>query len=171
VLVIFALILGRTGLAPLNSWHWLLLGLGFSTFSWPVLGVVAIWLLACGVRERVSSDALSWWRFNLLQVFIGGLTVIALLSIITALPQGLLGTPDMQVTGHHSYGAVLGWFADRSSSLMPVATAFTVPVWIYKVLILVWALWLSFALLRWLPWVWEKFSSDGFWRSRKSVIA
>ena len=171
VLIVFAFILGRTGLAPLSSWQWLLLGLGFSTFSWPVLGVVAIWLLACGVRERVSSDALSWWRFNLLQVFIGGLTVIALLSIITALPQGLLGTPDMQVTGHHSYGAVLGWFADRSSSLLPVATAFTVPVWIYKVLILVWALWLSFALLRWLPWVWEKFSSDGFWRSRKSVIA
>ena len=170
VLIVFALILGRTGLAPLNSWQWLLLGLGFSTFSWPVLGVVAAWLLACGARDRVASEGLSWWRFNLLQVFIGGLTVIALLSVIMALPQGLLGTPDMHVAGYNSYGSVLGWFADRSTSMLPVATAFTVPVWIYKVLILVWALWLSFALLRWLPWVWERFSSDGFWRSRKSVV-
>jgi hypothetical protein len=35
------------------------------------------------------------------------------------------------------------------------------------VLILVWALWLSFALLRWLPWVWQCFAKDGFWHSRK----
>ena len=170
-LIIFALILGRIGLAPLNSWQWLLLGLGFSTFNWPVLGVVAIWLLACGARERFVDKDLNWWQFNVLQVIIGGLTVVALLSVITALPQGLLGTPDMHVAGHNSYGAVLGWFADRSATGLPVATAITVPLWIYKVLILVWALWLSFALLRWLPWVWQKFSSDGFWRSKKDAMA
>jgi hypothetical protein len=171
VLMIFALILGRTGLAPLNSRQWLLLGLGFSTFNWSVLAVVAIWLLACGARERIAVGELKWWRFNVLQLMIGGITVIALLSVITALPQGLLGTPDMQVVGHHSYGSTLGWFADRSESMLPVATAFTVPMWIYKVLILAWALWLSFALLRWLPWVWQRFSSDGFWRTRKDEMA
>ena len=171
VLIIFALILGRTGLAPLNSWQWLLLGLGFSTFNWAVLAVVAVWLLACGARERIAASELNWWRFNVLQLIIGGITVIALLSVITALPQGLLGTPDMHVAGHQSYGSTLGWFADRSVSMLPVATAFTVPMWIYKVLILAWALWLSFALLRWLPWVWQRFSSDGFWRSRKDETA
>jgi hypothetical protein len=171
VLIIFALLLGRTALAPLNSWQWLLLGLGFSTFNWPVLGVVAVWLLACGARERIASSALNWWRFNLLQVILGSITVIALLSVIAALPQGLLGTPDMHVTGHHSYGSILGWFADRSESALPVATAFTAPMWIYKFLILAWALWLSFALLRWLPWVWQRFSRDGFWRTRKDDMA
>jgi hypothetical protein len=167
VLVLFALILGRIGLAPLGPWRWLLLGLGFSTFSWPVLGVVALWLLACGAREKFGVDDLNWWRFNIVQVTVGGLTIIALLSILTALPQGLLGTPDMHVTGHQSYGTELGWFADRSTSMLPHASAFTVPMWIYKALILVWALWLSFALVRWLPWVWKCFSSDGYWRSRK----
>lgn len=171
VLIVFALILGKTGLAPLKSWQWLLLGLGFSTFNWPVLGLVALWLLACGVRERVANDGLSWWQFNLLQVVIGAVTVLALLAIIAALPQGLLGTPDMHITGHNSFGQSLGWFADRSESLLPVATVITVPLWIYKVLILVWALWLSFALLKWLPWVWQKFSADGFWRSRKDQAA
>lgn len=171
VLIIFALILGRTTLAPLTSWHWLLLGLGFSTFNWSVLAVVAVWLLACGARERVANSDLSWWRFNVLQVVIGGITVIALLAVITALPQGLLGTPDMHVIGHQSYGSTLGWFADRSESVLPAATAFTAPMWIYKTMILAWALWLSFALLRWLPWVWQKFSSDGFWRSKKDNVA
>jgi hypothetical protein len=166
VLILFALILGRIGLAPLTSWHWLLLGLGFSTFSWPALGVVVFWLLACGVRERWQTDV-NWWRFNLIQTAIGGLTVIALLYVVTTLPQGLLGTPDMHVIGHGSYGDVLNWFADRSDSALPVASVITVPLWFYKALILAWALWLSFALLRWLPWVWQCFSSQGYWRSRK----
>ena len=167
VLILFALILGRIGLTPLSSAHWLLLGIGFSTFSWPALGVVVVWLLACGIREKWKTDV-NWWRFNLIQTAIGGLTVIALLYVVTTLPQGLLGTPDMHVTGHGSYGNVLNWFADRSDSALPVASVFTVPLWIYKALILAWALWLSFALLRWLPWVWQCFSSQGYWRSRKS---
>ncbi len=165
VLLVFALILGRIGLAPLKSRHWLLLGLGFSTFSWPVLGVVVLWLLACGARQKWQTEV-SWWRFNIIQVGIGGLTVVALLYVVGTLPQGLLGTPDMHVTGHNSYADVLRWFADRSDSALPVASVFTVPLWIYKALILAWALWLSFALLRWLPWVWECFSSQGYWRTR-----
>ena len=123
-----------------------------------MLAVVVVWLLACGARERWNVDV-NWWRFNTLQILIGGLTVVALLSVVTALPHGLLGTPDMHVTGHNSYGNVLSWFADSSQSVLPVATAISVPLWIYKALILAWALWLSFALLRWLPWVWRCFSS------------
>ncbi len=167
-LVLFALILGRIGFAPLNSWQWLLLGIGFSTFSWPVLGVIVAWLLACAVRERWQPEV-SWWKFNLIQLAIGGLTVVALASVVTSLPLGLLGTPDMHVSGHNSYGNELGWFADRSESVLPAATVVSVPLWIYKALILAWALWLSFALLRWLPWVWQCFSSQGYWRSRKEA--
>jgi hypothetical protein len=145
-----------------------LLGLGFSTFSWPVLGVVVVWLLACGAREKLRTE-LPWWQFDSIQIVIAAATVIALVSIVTALPMGLLGTPDMDVTGNSSYGNTLNWFADRSDSVLPVAAAWSVPMWIYKALILVWALWLSFALLRWLPWVWQCFSSQGFWRSRKGI--
>ena len=169
-LIVFALILGRTGLSPLTTRHWLLLGLGFSTFSWPVLMLVAAWLLACGAREKLQVD-LNWWRFNLIQIALAGITIIALYNVVMVLPQGLLGTPDMHVTGHNSHAGVLSWFADRSESVLPVAMVVTVPMWIYKVLILVWALWLSFALLRWLPWVWRCFSSQGFWRSRTKVQA
>jgi hypothetical protein len=163
VLLIFALILGRTGLAPLATRHWLLLGLGFSTFSWPVLGIVIAWLLVCGAREKLQTEMPSV-VFNALQLLIGAATIVALGAIVSSLPYGLLGTPDMQVTGYHSFGNSLSWFADRSESVLPTAAAWSAPMWIYKVLILAWALWLSFALLRWLPWVWQCFSSQGFWR-------
>ncbi len=165
-LVLLALILGRIGLTPLKTWHWLLLGLGFSTFSWPMLALVIVWLLACAGRERLKSDDMSWWQFDIVQIVIGALTVFALLGIISSLPQGLLGTPDMHVAGYNSYGNNLNWFADRSETVLPQASVITAPLWVYKGLILAWALWLSFALLRWLPWVWQCFSSEGFWRKR-----
>ena len=167
VLVLAAIILGRTRLAPLKTRHWLLLGLGFSMFSWPALAWVVIWLLACGARERWQPEV-SWWRFNLVQAGIVVLTLIAIGSIVGSLPMGLLGSPDMHVTGHGSFGNSLKWFADRSVSALPQATVYSAPMWIYKVLILAWALWLSFALLRWLPWVWRCFSKDGYWQSRKA---
>ena len=146
-MIIFALILGRIQLTPLKTRHWLLLGLGFSTFSWLALMLVVIWLMLCGVREKSKLD-LSWWKFNAVQIVIGLVTVVTLCSVVIALPDGLLGTPDMHVVGHQSYGAVLNWFADGSTSLLPTATYFSVPMWVYKALILIWALWLSFALLR-----------------------
>jgi hypothetical protein len=165
VLILAAVILGRTGLAPLKTWHWLVLGLGFSTFAWPALGTVVLWLLVSGARERWNGQA-TRWQFNLIQLAYAALTVVALMTIVTSLPGGLLGTPDMNVTGNGSHGNSLKWFVDRSDSVLPTASAWTVPLWVYKTLILGWALWLSFALLRWLPWVWRCFSSQGYWRSR-----
>ena len=165
-LVLLALILGRIEWTPLRTIHWLLLGLGFSTFNWPVLGFVAAWLIAVGAREKWRVQ-LPWWQFNLLQFGVIAMSAIALIMIVVALPIGLLGTPDMHVIGNNSWGNSLSWFADRSASELPSASAITAPLWIYKLLILAWALWLSFALLRWLPWVWQCFSKEGFFRSRK----
>jgi hypothetical protein len=166
VLILFAWLLGRVEWTPLKTWHWLLLGFGFSTFNWPVLGIVVAWLLATGARDRWRMR-IPWWQYNAAQVLLALFTVVALLSIIGSLPDGLLGTPDMHVTGNGSAGNSLVWFADRSVSALPIAAAWTAPIWIYKVLILAWALWLSFALLRWLPWVWRAFAKEGFWHSRK----
>jgi hypothetical protein len=167
VLILLALILGRIDWTPLKTHHWLLLGLGFSTFNWPVLAFVAAWILAVGARDRWRIDG-PWWRYNLVQVGIVLLTVIALGAIVASLPVGLLGTPDMHVTGNDSGGNYLSWFADGSDSAIPAARAMTVPMWLYKSLILGWALWLSFALLKWLPWTWRCFAKDGFFRSRMS---
>ena len=166
VLVLFAWLLGRVEWTPLKTRHWLLLGLGFSTFNWPVLGIVVAWLLAAGARDRWRAR-IPAWQYNATQVLFALFTVVALLSIVGSLPGGLLGTPDMHVTGNGSAGNALVWFADRSASALPVAAAWSAPIWIYKVLILAWALWLSFALLSWLPWMWRSFVKEGFWHSRK----
>jgi hypothetical protein len=170
VLLLAAVILGKTRLAPLRTWHWLLLGLGFSTFDWPAFGWIVLWLLASGARARWDGAG-RWWRFNLVQLAVAGLTIIALSTIVSSLPGGLLGVPDMSVTGNGSHGNTLRWFADQSTAALPQAAAFSVPLWVYKALILGWSLWLSFALLRWLPWVWQSFSAQGYWRARDQNAA
>jgi hypothetical protein len=159
-------LLGRIEWTPLKTHHWLLLGLGFSTFNWPVFAYVAAWILAVGARDKWRNEGPNW-QFNLMQAGVLTLTVVAVSAIIVSLPMGLLGQPDMHVTGNNSYGNYLSWFADRSDSLLPVTSAITAPMWIYKALILGWALWLSFALLRWLPWTWECFAREGFFRSAR----
>jgi hypothetical protein len=169
-LILFAVILGRIKTTPLETRHWILLGLGFSTFSWPVLGLVVIWLLTLGWRgtwtARVGPKT-----FDGVQLLIATISVVALISIVGSLPNGLLGTPDMHLTGNGSYGNTLNWFADHSDSVLPGAAVISVPLWIYKVLILAWALWLSFALIRWLPWGWRCFSSTDLWRPIKPHLA
>ena len=171
VLVLLAFILGRLAVTPLQTRHWLLLGLGLSTYSWPVLGLVAAWLLACGARKRWPAEEAPPMLFNGVQIVIAALTVAALAALVTTLPDGLLGTPDMHVSGADSAGNSLNWFASHSESVLPVATAWSVPLWLYQALILAWALWLSFALLRWLPWAWQCFTVDGLWQRRQPSSA
>jgi hypothetical protein len=166
VLLLVAVVLGRIRLTPLRTRHWLLLGVGFSTFSWAALTLVAVWLLVAGARERWPRS-MSWWRFDLVQLFVAAITIAALAAIVVAVPAGLLGTPDMHIVGNGSWGNSLKWFADRSDSQLAAAAAVSLPMWVYKLFVLAWALWLSFALLRWLPWVWSCFVSQGLWRSRR----
>ena len=170
VLIVFGLVLGRIDLTPLRTQHWILLGLGFSTFSWAALAIVVLWLLAHGARDKIMENEHTAWKYNVMQSIFALVSIVALLAIVVSLPQGLLGTPDMHVSGYQSYANSLSWFADRTESSMPVASVWSLPMWVYKVLILAWALWLSFALLRWLPWVWAAFVKGALWRSRKGKL-
>ena len=161
-LLVVSLILGRVAPTPLGFRHWLLLGLGFSTFSWFAFAVVALWLLAHGARQSRGGN----WPsaiYNLSQIGFALLSLAAFAALLTGIPQGLLGDPDMSLTGFESQGRNLSWFADQTADALPEAAIWSLPIWTYKALILAWALWLTFALVRWLPWVWKRFSERGLW--------
>lgn len=163
VLLLVAGGLARHGGTPLRFHHWLLLGLGFSTVSWIAAAIVAGWLLLLGWRGR-RGDPGAGYGFALLQIALAFATLIALLCLLAAVPAGLLGTPDMQVTGNGSWGGQLNWFLDRSEGALPQASAWSLPMWAYQIAILLWALWLANALLGWLRWGWNCFGAGGRWR-------
>ncbi len=170
VVALLALGLGRTRYTPLAFRHWFLLGIGLSQGSAVGALLVAAWLLALGVRKRVPSD-LAPLRFDTLQVALVVLTLLALGALFDAVRQGLLGLPEMQIAGNGSSASVLSWYQDRSDALLPRAFVLSVPLGVYRFLMLAWALWLAFALLRWLRWGWHCFTTGGLWKPRKPRIA
>ena len=167
VLLLAAWALARWAPTPLRRRHWLLLGLGFSAFAWSAYALVVLWLLALGLRARMPVDRLRSVTFNALQAALALLTLMALLTLIGAVPNGLLGLPDMHVAGNDSSAFALSWFADRSASALPTAGVLSLPLWVYKLAMLAWALWLAHALIGWLRWGFDAWSRGGYWRKRE----
>lgn len=170
VFIVLAFLIGSSRYSPLRTHEWLLVGLGLSTFSWGVLLLFAAWMFVMRWRESWKGET-SRVRFNLAQVALALLSVIALVSLVAAIPSGLLGTPDMSVAGPESYAGTFAWFLDGTESLLPQPGVISISIWWYRAAMLAWALWLSFALLRWVPWAWRAWSRDGFWRSDVVVAA
>ena len=164
VIILIAIGLGRVNMLPLKTWHWVLLGIGLSQSSMETVVIVVGWLFALAFRERMKKDV-SKFKFNFTQVTLAILTVLALVNLFVAIQQGLLGYPDMQVSGNQSNAYDLKWYQDRSEALLPTVWVVSVPLLAYRILMLLWSLWLAFALLGWLKWGWQVFSSQGMWRS------
>jgi hypothetical protein len=163
IILLAALILGRLrDYSPLGTISWLLLGIGLSQVSiWSGLLVVATFF-AFGYRRRLAPKQLGG-SFNLLQIALVLLALLTLATLFWALQQGLLGLPQMQIDGNGSSAYHLNWYQDRSGPLLPVVRLYSVPLLIYRLLMLAWALWLAFALLRWVGWGWQAFSQGGCW--------
>jgi hypothetical protein len=162
VFIVIAWSLGRSGLTPLSTSEWLLLGLGLSTFSWLVLGLFVVFVLAFQWRSLRAAPA-SRDRFNLSQIGLGVLAAAAILALVAAVPRGLLARPDMRIQSLDSGGA-LAWFVDQAPGNLPTPGILSVSLWWYKLAMLAWALWLSFALVRWIKWAWQIYTRDGLWR-------
>jgi hypothetical protein len=166
-LIVFCLLavgLGRTRRTPLRSHEWLILGLGLSTFSWSVLLLFAVWIFAMRWREELAAEQLSARRFNLMQVVLIILSVATVVSLIAAIPYGLLANPDMRIAGFGQQANELSWFNDQAAGELPTPWVLSVSLWWYKAAMLLWALWLAFALVRWLPIAWKALGTGGFWR-------
>jgi hypothetical protein len=92
------------------------------------------------------------------------LAVVAIAAVVAAVPQGLLAQPDMRIIPAADRGE-LSWFVDQTPSALPSPAVLSVSLWWYKIAMLAWALWLSFALTRWIRWAWQVFARDGLWHS------
>ncbi len=166
---IAALLLGKLKLSPLKSHEWFILGLGLAQLPAPILLVVAGWFLFLAWR-RESTD-LGKFVFDFRQIVAVIWTLVFLFCLYGAIHQGLLLRPDMQVEGNGSSDSLLRWYVDRTAGEIGGAWVLSTPMWFYRVLMLLWALWLASRLLRWLGWAWESFNTGGSWkRLRKERV-
>jgi len=90
--------------------------------------------------------------------------VITAVVLLGAVQNGLLGQPAMLIQGNNSSSYLFNWYQDRVSSQYPQATVLSMPLWVYRALMMAWALWLAFSLLSWIKWGWQAYSTGGLWR-------
>ena len=163
IVIIAAFALGKFTLTPLKTYSWLLLSLGLTQVSPLVALLIAGWLIALGLRKKYMPPD-NWFYFNAVQLILVIWTMAALCGLYTAIEKGLLGIPDMQISGNFSTSLHLHWTQDRIDSVMPQPMVLSLPQFIYHLLMLIWALWLAFALLKWLKWGWQSFSEGQIWK-------
>lgn len=162
VIVLVSLGLGRFKAVPLKHWHWFLLLLGLSQVPMESVALVIAWFALMAWRTKQTMDTNR--HFNFVQIVLGVLTLTALGVLFAAVAQGLLSAPDMRITGNQSSSYVLNWYQDRSPATLPVVNVLTLPLMVYRLLMLAWSLWLAVSLLNWLKWGWQCFTSNGLWQ-------
>jgi hypothetical protein len=170
--VLFVLALVSLGLAqlrgvPLRFHQWFLLGLGLTQVPVWMSAVVVAWFFALSWR-RDRATRLGALSFDAAQIALALATAVAVAVLFEAIRHGLLGTPDMQIAGNGSTAYDLRWYQDRSDGRLPAASLLSVPLGVYRLAMLFWALWLARALLRWLRWGWDCFAHEGVWRVARS---
>jgi hypothetical protein len=169
VVALLALVISKTGLTPLRFHQLFLLGIGMSMSNLFSCLLVVGWLIAVQWRIRLKADK-GKYAFNLIQVGLGFLTVSALIALVWAISQGLLGHPDMNIRGNGSNGSLLRWYQDVSGQMLPQGWLFSIPMLAYRLAMLAWALWISVTLLGLLKWGWKIINEPMLWDSSPRKI-
>ncbi len=170
IIALAALGLGQIKTTPLKFRHWLLLGIVLTQVHIVGILIVVGWFILMGQRAQLSPETPPT-EFAIIQISLALFTLIALSTLLMAIHQGLLGHPQMHIAGNGSSAHLLRWYEDRTTGQLPTVWIFSWSVWIYRLAMLIWALWISLALMRWLPWAWNCFSTHGLWKGWRSPIA
>lgn len=166
VLLAAAWLVGQWKHSPLKTWQWVLLGLGFSVAAPWKVALVGAWLVALHQRQLHSDRLHANPAFNLVQAGLVMLTLLALATIVGALPQSLLASPDMKIYG--ASGGTFSWFVDQveMGQAWPQAFVISAPMWLYRALMLAWSLWLAISAINWLRDGLRAWLSGGHWHSK-----
>lgn len=166
VIILISYGLGLIKGTPLNSLQWVLLGFGLSASGPWGLVIVAVCIFALRARGNLNLDDISWKKFNIIQVGLFLLVFVTVSTLLSVIEQGLLGSPDMQIQGNGSSAYQLNWFSDRINELIPSAMFISVPLYVFRLLMLVWSIWLAFAVVKWAQWSWSNYAKGGYWKSK-----
>ncbi len=146
---------------PLKFHQWFLLSLGLDQVHIGVAFFIYFWIMVLAFKGHRES-ATKAWSHNLGQIGLGFLTFVAVIWFFESIRHGLLGSPEMGITGNGSYQYYLAWYLERPE--LPVTGIYSLPLWIYRAVMLIWALWLARFLTVKAHWAWSCFEKGTLWR-------
>ncbi|PAW78925.1 MAG: hypothetical protein B9S32_05965 [Verrucomicrobia bacterium Tous-C9LFEB] len=165
VSLVAAWLLGKVPFSPLRPTEWALLVIGLTQVALVPALLVIGWFFALVLRGQEKFQQQRTWLYNAGQLVVLALTVVMLASLLQVVHAGLLGRPDMFIEGNGSDNSELNWFLARTALELPQPFVLSVSIWWYRLLMLLWSLWLATALLRWLKWGWAQFSTGSLYRT------
>jgi hypothetical protein len=140
-----------------------LLGLGLTQVH-PLVAILIVgWFIALGLRCKHPAPG-GWFYFDMIQIILAAWTIAALVGLYISIQKGLLGIPNMQISGNGSSDFFFHWTRDRIGDTLPQPWVLSLPLFVYRILMLIWALWLAYSLLKWLRWGWSCFVQGDIWR-------
>lgn len=169
LIVVAAWFLGRLPYAPLSFRKWLLLGLGLTQVPAAVAVLTAGWFFVIGSRRIWPK--MGRWTHNLVHLGIVFYSLSFLSGLLSIVYAGLVGSPDMEITGAGSHSGQLTWYVDRSKGSFGHAYALSVSLWVWRGVMLAWSFWLATSLLGWLRWAFGELREGDFWRARPRAAA
>lgn len=166
---LIALLLPSFLKTPLKRYEWVLLLLGVSSVHYIGAIPVIVWFAFFAMREQYKGPR-NLVYFNLVQLVLIATTLLLFLSLAVSIPVGLLSNPEMYIMGNGSDSYFYKWYSDRSTGQLPEAWIISLPLWAYRIIRLLWAVWLALTLPKWLKWGWTVLKKGGFWEKRKPFM-
>jgi hypothetical protein len=73
----------------------------------------------------------------------------------------------MNILGYQSSPGLLSWYLDYADGTFPEASIYSLPLWVWRIVMLGWSTWLVFSLIRWLKWAYAALSVGGLWMAKQ----
>jgi hypothetical protein len=148
---------------PLKLHDWVLLALGVST-ALPISLLLLITWFAVMLR-RPNWNTASSRKLMFINTCLVLFTVIVFATLISNLGYGLLAEPKMWIQSFdpslinyvEAQYSPFVWYVDHTLSELKQGWVLSLPLWLYRAMMLAWSLWFAFAIVRWLRWGWERY--------------
>ena len=165
-MIILAWVMAKALPAPLSFAGWFVLALGFTQSAPEAFLLPVLWIMLLQWREK-HGEKLNRVRFNATQIGVVIMSIFVVSALFTVVKVGLLGTPEVYIEGNHSTTRMLQWYQDTGTNTPAEAGACTLPMWVFRVLMMAWALWVALWLMRTFKWAWHSFTAGGYWKKRE----
>ncbi|MFA6037686.1 MAG: hypothetical protein WC748_06185 [Legionellales bacterium] len=148
--IILALVLGKMANSPLKTSQWLILLTGLSLLT-PHLGLwVVVALVLCSLYPKFIRNIPKKLK-RIVQALLVIILIAALGILIFAMIQGLHYAPNMQLIPSaltSQLHADFVWLQDISTKTWPRAWIISLPMWVYRGLMLLWSLWVVMSAIQ-----------------------
>ncbi|MCB0324247.1 MAG: hypothetical protein KDD69_11770 [Bdellovibrionales bacterium] len=141
--------LARIGVLPLRVGSGALLALGLTTLPLVALAFPLAWLFILRFGAVIAESLSPVLRRIALAGFVV-LTLITVALFYRILQLGLVLEPPMLVVGNGSSAEMLKWYVDTANLNLPEPWFLSLPMWVWRTILLLWSTWLAVMLIRWL---------------------